>query len=74
MSEALIKMANEYRENAALLLTRIGELKNQLSITKNTLERMQIRGRILHYESVYADNMYTARYLENYHRGGEEWH
>lgn len=74
MSQTLMKKANEYRENAALLWARIGELKEQLSITKNTLERMQIRGRILHYESVYADNMCTARYLENYHRGGEEWH
>ena len=74
MSQTLIKMANEYRENAALLWARIGALKEQLNITKNTLERMQIRGRILHYESVYADNMCTARYLENYHRGGEEWH
>lgn len=66
----LIDMAKEYRENAALIRERVGELKKELKHTKHALKRKRLQARILHYESVYADNMSTARDTENYHRGG----
>lgn len=66
----LIEMAKEYRENAATLKERIGELKKELKHTDHALRRKRLQARILHYESVYADDMGTARYMENYHRGG----
>lgn len=64
----LVDMAKEYRENAALIRERVGELKKELKYTDHALRRLQAR--IRHYESVYADNMSTAKYMENYHRGG----
>lgn len=70
----LIEMAKEYRENAATLKERIGELKKELKHTDHVLRRKRLQARIMHYESVYADNMSTARYMENYYRGGEECH
>lgn len=70
----LIDMAKEYRENAATLKERIGELKKELKHTDHALRRQWLQARIMHYESVYADNMSTARYMENYYRGGEECH
>lgn len=66
----LIDMAKEYRKNATMLYVRIDALKAQLKTTKNALERMRLRRRIRHYESVYADNMSTVKYLESYYRGG----
>lgn len=70
----LIEMAKEYRENATMLKERIGELKKELKHTDHALKRKRLQARILCYESVYADNMSTARYMENYYRGGEECH
>ncbi len=70
MSEALKRMAAEYRANAGLLLERINELKAELKQTKrDTGEWARLRGRIMILESLYADGISTARYLENYHGG-----
>lgn len=70
MSEALKRMAAEYRANAGLLLERINELKTELKQTKrDTGEWARLRGRIMILESLYADGISTARYLENYHGG-----
>lgn len=66
----LIDMAKEYRKNAALIRERVGELKKELVHESHPLRRSRLQTRILHYESVYADNMSTAWYMENYHRGG----
>lgn len=69
MSEALKRMASEYRANAKLLLGRINELKAELARTScNTGDWTRLRGRILALESIYAENIRTAAYLENYHR------
>lgn len=69
MSEALKRMASEYRANAKLLLGRINELKAELARTsRNTGDWTRLRGRILALESIYAENIRTAAYLENYHR------
>lgn len=68
MSAALINMAKEYRENAAPLKERVDELKRLLKRTKNKPEQMQLQTRILNLESIYRDNMSTAKYLENYHK------
>ena len=67
----LVDMAKEYRENAALIRERVGKLKKKLIHESHPLRRYRLQARIRHYESVYADNMSTARYMENYHRGGE---
>ena len=70
MSEALKRMAAEYRANAGLLLKRINELKSELARTDcNTADWTRLRGRIMILESLYADGISTARYLENYHGG-----
>ena len=70
MSEALKRMASEYRANAGLLLKRINELKSELARTDcKTADWTQLRGRIMILESLYADGISTARYLENYHGG-----
>lgn len=71
MSEALKRMASEYRANAKLLLGRINELKAELARTsRNTGDWTRLRGRILALESIYAENIRTAAYLENYHGRG----
>ena len=71
MSEALKRMASEYRANAKLLLGRINELKAELARTsRNTGDWTRLRGRILALESIYAENIGTAAYLENYHGRG----
>lgn len=57
MSEALKRMASEYRANAKLLLGRINELNAELAMTSR-----------LALEAIYAENIGTAAYLENYHR------
>lgn len=68
MSEALKRMAKEYRENAGLMLRRINELKSELArIDRSSGDWARLRGRILMLESIYADNIRTAVYLENYH-------
>ena len=70
MSEALNRMAAEYRANAGLLRKRINELKSELARTDcKTADWTQLRGRIMILESLYADGISTARYLENYHGG-----
>lgn len=70
MSEALKRMAAEYRANAGLLLKRINELKAELAQTdRKTSDWTRLRGRIMILESLYADGISTARYLENYHGG-----
>lgn len=69
MSEALKRMASEYRANAKLLLGRINELKAELARTsRNTGDWTRLSGRILVLEAIYAENIGTAAYLENYHR------
>lgn len=71
MSEALKRMASEYRASARLLLGRINELKAELTRTsRKTGDWTRLRGRIKALESIYADNMATAAYLENYHGRG----
>ena len=70
MSEGRKRMAAEYRANAGLLLKRINELKSELAGTDcKTADWTQLRGRIMILESLYADGISTARYLENYHGG-----
>ena len=70
MSETLKRMAAEYRANAGLLLKRINELKVELVQTdRKTSDWTRLRGRIMILESLYADGISTARYLENYHGG-----
>lgn len=70
MSEALKRMAAEYRANAGLLLKRINELKSELARTDcMTSDWTRLRSRIMILESLYADSISTARYLENYHGG-----
>lgn len=70
MSETLKRMAAEYRANAGLLLKRINELKAELARTdRKTADWTRLRGRIMILESLYADGISTARYLENYHGG-----
>ena len=65
MSEALKRMASEYRANAKLLLGRINELKAELARTsRNTGDWTRLRGRILALESIYAENIRTAAYLK----------
>ena len=69
MSEALKRMASEYRANAKLLLGRINELKAELARTsRNTGDWVRLRGRIVALEAIYAENIGTAAYLEKYHR------
>ena len=69
MSEALKRMASDYRANAKILLGRINELKSAPARTsRNTGDWARLRGRILALESIYAENIGTAAYLENYHR------
>ena len=71
MSEALKRMASEYRANAKLLLGRINELNAELAMTsRNTGDWARLRGRILALEAIYAENIGTAAYLENYHGRG----
>ena len=69
MSEALKRMASEYRANAKLLLGRINELKAELARTsRNTGDWTRLKGRIVALESIYAENIGTSAYLDNYHR------
>lgn len=71
MSEALKRMASEYRANAKLLLGRINELKAELARTsRNSGAWTRLRGRILALEAIYSENIGTAAYLENYHGRG----
>ena len=71
MSEALKRMASEYRANAKILLGRINELKAELARTsRNTGDWTRLRGRILALEAIYAETIGTAAYLENYHGRG----
>lgn len=71
MSEALKRMASEYRASARLLLGHINELKAELARTsRKTGDWTRLRVRIEALESIYADNMATASYLENYHSRG----
>ena len=71
MSKALKRMASEYRANAKLLLGRINELKAELARTsRNTGDWTRLRGRIVALEVIYAENIGTAAYLENYHGRG----
>lgn len=67
ISEALKRMANEYRVNAALLLDRIDELKDKRAKLKYSTEYVMLNRRIAILESLYAESVSTARYLENYH-------
>ena len=67
ISEALKRMANEYRANATLLLDRIDELKDKRAKLKHSTEYVMLNRRIAILESLYAERMSTARYLENYH-------
>nr|DAH72590.1 MAG TPA: Potassium voltage-gated channel subfamily KQT channel, KCNQ1, CaM, MEMBRANE.1A [Caudoviricetes sp.] len=61
-------MAEEYRANAGLMLQRIKELKRQLSRTdRKTGEWTRLKGRINALETIYAENIRTAVFLENYH-------
>ncbi len=68
MSETLKRMAAEYRANAGLLLKRINELKQTLAkLDRHSGDWTRLQGRIAILESLYAESMSTARYLENYH-------
>lgn len=68
MSENLKRMARQYRENASLLLDRIDELKQQRAqMRRNTSEYAFLNRRIHTLESLYAESMSVARYLDNYH-------
>lgn len=68
MSEALKRMANEYRASAKLLLNRIGELKEELAQTERfTGDWTRLHSRIMSLSGIYAELMATARYLERYH-------
>lgn len=70
MSETLKRMAAEYRANAGLLLKRINELNQKLAeLDRRSSEWTRLRGRIAILETLYAESMSTARYLENYHGG-----
>lgn len=70
MSESLKRMAEEYRVNAKPMLERIKTLKRLLAQTDTrSAEWTRLRGRILTLEAIYADNIHTAGYLENYHGG-----
>lgn len=60
-------MANEYRANAALLLDRIDELKEKRAKLKCSTEYVMLNRRIAILESLYAESISTARYLENYY-------
>lgn len=71
MSDTLKRMAREYRANAEQLLGRIKQLKAELAQTgKNTADYARLAGKVRMYESIYAENMTTAAYLESYHEGG----
>lgn len=68
MSEALKKMANEYRASAKLLLNRICELKEELAQTECFPGNWtRLHSRIMSLSGIYAELMATARYLERYH-------
>lgn len=68
MSDTLKRMAREYRANAEKLLERIKQLKAMLAQTdRKTGDYARLKGRIRMYESIYAENISTAAYLENYH-------
>ena len=64
----LKEIAKQYRDNAAMLLKRIGELKAQDVSQLSCTEQVRHEGRIRMLESLYAESMSTAHYLDNYYR------
>ena len=71
----VIELAAEYRESGELCFRRVAELLRQADTeTLSESERLALRRRISALTAMGRDALATARYLENYYRGGGKGH